>query len=201
MAAAQQPTTPLMEAPQQQATTAAVPKTNDDAELSKPVTFEEVEFDVTDCCFMAICCGSKKLQLLPNEVIYTASTPCSSAVKRLPYSELADVGPTNCLCFNGISSNITTEGVFFFPGCCGVGQVDFVNQVAKELRDRMMHRGDAANLKRSEESLQKIDMIYSLLTNHGAKLDAVLKHLKIEVPQESLSTLPPTQETMSYGTV
>lgn len=191
-----------MAAPQQQATTTASAKSNRDEELSNPVTFEEMEFDVTDCCFMAMCCGSKTLKLLPNEVVYKASTPCSSAVKRLPYGELADVGPTNCLCFNGVSSNIQSEKHGgFSPGCCGIGQRDFVNQVAKELRDRMMHRGDAANLKRSEESLKKIDAIYALLRDHGTKLDAVLGHLKIEVPQEALSTIPPTQETMSYGSM
>eukprot|EP00929_Paragymnodinium_shiwhaense_P032137 TRINITY_DN17873_c0_g1_i1.p2 TRINITY_DN17873_c0_g1~~TRINITY_DN17873_c0_g1_i1.p2 ORF type:complete len:187 (-),score=41.71 TRINITY_DN17873_c0_g1_i1:261-821(-) len=170
----------------------------DDPHLGTKCDFEEKEYDVTDFCFMILCCGAKKLHLKPNEVVYTESNCILSNTRRLNYGELEKVGPNHCCCFNGILSNITEQPMS--PGCCGIGQREFVIEVAMEMRNRMMHRGDAANLKRAEESLDRLARLTQLAESHHAKLDLILKHLKIDVPSE-LGALVPPQQSMgqAYG--
>lgn len=59
------------------------------------------------------------------------------------------------------------------PGCgCEYGLVD---EIVTELKERVGKRGDTAQIQRAELTLQRLDEI-------EGKLDLLLKHLNISIP-------------------
>jgi hypothetical protein len=69
-------------------------------------------------------------------------------------------------------SQLTTKGTL----CPGWGiETALADEIAKELKDRMLSRGDTAQLQLSEKALQRANEI-----NH--KIDLITEHLKSNPP-------------------
>ena len=59
------------------------------------------------------------------------------------------------------------------PGCgCDEGRVD---EIILELKQRMRHRGDTAQLRQAEQTLMRLELL-------DAKLNTIMTHLSIPQP-------------------
>mmetsp|Transcript_19058 Transcript_19058/g.44394 ORF Transcript_19058/g.44394 Transcript_19058/m.44394 type:complete len:156 (+) Transcript_19058:75-542(+) len=141
-------------------------------------TFEEREFDVSISplcwlCLAPLSCAAipykTTLHLGTEEVTKTDVSICGQSVSKRPYGELGSVEKATCLCCVNASSSFGD----ICPGCgC---ETDLVEDLVRELKDRQRGRGDTAQIKRAEQTLQRLDDIES-------KLDAIMSHLKIPDP-------------------
>jgi len=106
-----------------------------------------------------------------EEVTLTVVNLCGTSVSRRPYGELGSVDRSTCCCFVAAESGLGSIS----PGCgCETEQVD---DIVQELKLRMRGRGDTAQIQRAEEQISRLDDI-------DAKLDLIMKHLKIEHLQQ-----------------
>ena len=136
--------------------------------------FEERTEDVTCCCEM-IFCGGSKMVMGSDEVEYTANCcgPLCVTKKRGPYGELGTVDVGNCCCFHGFSiGSFFTEGEIHCTGCgC---ERDRVADIVEELKKRQGLRGDRAKTRMQETTLAELSCLHK-------KVDAIMA--KLEVPQ------------------
>lgn len=94
-----------------------------------------------------------------------------------PYGELGSVARANCCCCVSFHSS-------FGDICPGSGcSADLVDEIVDELKARQRGRGDTAQIRRQEETLERLD-------NVEAKLDAIMSHLNIAAP-------PPANNVMT----
>merc|ERR1712232_788896 len=107
--------------------------------------------------------GSTVFQLEDDEVTMTEVNLCGKYVSKRPYGDLGHVDRSNCLCCVSVTSAFGPIA----PGCgCSESRVD---EIVQELRERVKSRGDAAQIRRSEETLERLD----------AKLNALMEFLRI----------------------
>jgi hypothetical protein len=114
---------------------------------------------------------------------------CGSSESKNPYGELGNVSRGNCCCFVSVESSIgKLKWILFIshtvchdpltaalgpisPGCGCDSQA--VNEIMNELKARQTGRGDTAQIKRAEQTLERLDEIES-------KLDKIIDHLQIQ---------------------
>ena len=133
------------------------------------------------------CPYSTKIILEAEEAVKVDVTICGTNTSRRPYGELGSVDKGNCCCFVIGKSNLGE----IFPGWgC---ENDKVEQIVIELKKRMKGRGDTAQIRRTEDILQKFAVLeekFEKLEGIDAKLDAIMKHLDISekevIPPSSL---------------
>jgi hypothetical protein len=85
------------------------------------------------------------------QILY--SDLCGNHVSKRPYGELGSVDRSTCLCC------ISAQSAFgpLSPGCgC---ETEMVDLIVSELKRRMRERGDTAQIKRSEETLVRLDEV------------------------------------------
>jgi len=142
---------------------------------------DEKEFDVTNTINKIMCCCMLKQTLLleQEEAVLNTTTCISNASKRMPYGELGSVEhATVCGCCHSFTSNLNPENEGkkqpIAPGC-GCDE-EVVEEIVNQLKARMKGRGDTGNIRRAEESLKVTKAL-------AAKVDAILRHMKIPEPQ------------------
>jgi hypothetical protein len=104
------------------------------------------------------------LILEKDEVIKTDKSACGWSESQRTYAELGAVEKSWCCFFVCIDSSIGT----IIPGWGCNSEV--ADAIAEELNSRVSARGDATQLRRSEESFQRIQAMES-------RLDKILVHL------------------------
>ncbi|CAK0904340.1 unnamed protein product [Prorocentrum cordatum] len=133
--------------------------------------FDHKDYDVTDCCHTLSTCGigAKLLNLEPEEIQLITTTCCSENTSRRPYGELGSVTVTRCCgCCVSTSSSLGPIS----PGCgC---QAEVVDDINKDLEERMRLRGDTGNIQRQDETLhlarQQNPKVEKLCTKVGVPL-------------------------------
>lgn len=117
------------------------------------------------------------LSMQPNAIgvhcfyLFHQSDLCGTHTSKRPYSELGSVDRGNCLCCVSVESAIGPIS----PGCgCDERRVD---EIVFELKHRMEHRGDAAQMRQAELTLMRLEHV-------DAKLDAIMAQLKIPQSME-----------------
>ncbi|GKY96153.1 hypothetical protein MPSEU_000575300 [Mayamaea pseudoterrestris] len=104
-----------------------------------------------------------------EEVTKTDDDLCGTHTSKRPYAELGSVDRGNCLCCVSVESALGAIS----PGCgCDERRVD---EIVLELKHRMRQRGDAAQVRMAEATLDRLEQV-------DAKLDAILERLAIHVP-------------------
>jgi hypothetical protein len=129
--------------------------------------FGTVEFDVTnkiESCCGCLCAGptTRRMTLEAEEMVLVTNNLCVTTTSRTPYAHLESVETENacCCCYNlpGVAA----------PGC-GCSK-ELVDQIAAELQERKVKRGNIAQIKMQENM-----MISVLLLD--AKLEVLLDSL------------------------
>jgi hypothetical protein len=113
-----------------------------------PTAFDHKDYDVTTCCHKFCYCGSKTLNLEPEEAQLITTTLCTRSTSRRPYGELGNVDANEC-CFCCVSSG-SSLGLLSPGWGCDKATVD---DITEELRKRMRARGDTGNIQRQEDAL------------------------------------------------
>mmetsp|Transcript_7421 Transcript_7421/g.12354 ORF Transcript_7421/g.12354 Transcript_7421/m.12354 type:complete len:162 (-) Transcript_7421:156-641(-) len=147
-------------------------------ETPNATTFTEEDYDVSlnVLCWIALCpCVfgalpySTTLHLGTEEVTKTDVGICGRSESKRPYGELGGVERSNCLCCVNFRSSFGEIS----PGCgCNA---ELVDEIVGELKARQLGRGDTAQIKRVEQTLERLDEI-------EGKLDKIMDHLQIERP-------------------
>lgn len=90
---------------------------------------------------------------------------------------------TACGCCIAVDSNLTPgEANGISPGCgC---QNALVAEIVEELKARQKARGDTGNIKRAEQTIDLVTEVKSDVAELTAKVDAIMRHLNIPVPQK-----------------
>jgi len=147
---------------------------------SKPSeNFPTREFEVTNYCASFFCCGTQKdVMTLENDKVITKSTNCiGENVTSMPYAQLSSVDEArSCYCCRSVNGII--------PGCGCQGPK--VTDLANELQQRKVKRGDIAQLRNQENTmLNALEL--------SVRTSSVLNKLGVQYP--------PSQETMmkEYG--
>ena len=94
---------------------------------------------------------------------------CGRRVAKRPYSELGSIDKSNCFCCHGIE---TSFGLIS-PGCCGYDE-SRVDDIMIRLKERKKEHDAAGLIQRTEQTLERLDVIES-------KLDILMD--KLDVPQ------------------
>jgi hypothetical protein len=106
------------------------------------------------------------------------SNLCGKDVAKHPYGELGSVGRGNCFCC------VSADSAFgpISPGCgCDSEKVDDIVTVLKE---RVRARGDTAQIKRAEETLERLQEVDAKLVRslaHPAKHQTTQKQFKVKI--------------------
>ena len=126
------------------------------------------------------------LYLEPNEVQFVRKDCCGSQKKRLPYGELGNVSIIQacgcCASFDGggLAGAVEGQPGQISPGCgC---ERELVTTIVEELNKRQRARGDVAQMKRADEAAQNMKALSAKLDMVDAKMNAIMKHLKIPEP-------------------
>lgn len=141
--------------------------------------FPTREFEVTNYCMSLYCCLTQQdTMTLENDKVITKSSNCiSENVNSMPYAQISSVDEDRCCyCCRGVNGII--------PGCGCQGEK--VADLAHELQQRKVKRGDIAQLRNQENTmLNALEL--------SVRTSSVLKKLGVEYP--------PSQETMAseYG--
>jgi hypothetical protein len=144
-------------------------------EPSKPDVqrFAHEEHDVTCCCEVIFCGGTKLI--LGEEDAELFKTSCGGMCKgkkRGPYGELGTVDSGNCLCFYGFAaaSLMQTEQDMQCTGCgCEKEKVD---AIVAELKKRQALRGDRAKTRMAESTVASLSSLHK-------KVDAIMASLDL----------------------
>lgn len=141
--------------------------------------FPMKEYDVTNLCASACCCFTQKdtITLEPDKQIYKSVNCIGDSVNSMPYAQISSVDEErDCWCLRSVNG--------MMPGCGCSGNL--VTEVATELQQRKVGRGDIAQLKNQENTmLNALEL--------SVRTGTVLKKVGVQYP--------PTQATMSedYG--
>lgn len=126
-------------------------------------------------------CGTAQ-ELTADEAILKTDNLCTHSIQKRPYAQLGSVDSKNdCGCCWGVSSDITGAEGQISPAC-GCSEA-IVKEIIEELQARKIGRGNVAQLKAQEVLAQRVDHIH-------IKLDAILKHLNLEVPPSTALVVP-----------
>lgn len=145
--------------------------------------FETKTYDVLNqvqnvCNFICTCGPTKHtVTLTQEEVVTERSNNCCSSTERKPYAQIQEVDAgVCCFCCHGVNG--------MSPGWCG--DEALVNELAQELQDRKVGRGNIAQLRNQENTMVKA-------VESDIRCDILLHQQQIEYP--------PSQATMSgiYG--
>ena len=118
-------------------------------------------FDITSMFERVFCCcQTTHLELNDEEAVFRRKSCCLKAVRREPYAQLGSVEPAQLCC--GVCVNVHTDQNMVCPGC-GCSH-DKVREVATELQNRKVKRGNIAQIRQQD----KQDSIQSRIGN-GAK--------------------------------
>ncbi|CAE7204042.1 unnamed protein product [Symbiodinium natans] len=117
--------------------------------------FQTKEYNVRNetaniCCLLCTCgiagCETYTLTLEPEQAVFRYSNRCDASVERKPYAQLGSVDENVCCCcihtVNGLA-----------PGCCG--DPTAVKEIAEELQNRKVGRGNIAQLRNQENTMIK----------------------------------------------
>ena len=172
--------------------------TDDDVE-TKSITFEHIEYDMTDIgcqTFLCLTCPlhflpvvpsfmGKKTMILEEEeaVLAINCQPFCNIETRRPYGELGSVDQTSCLCCTGVSSNLS-KSMPLFPGCgCEYSKV---GEIVQELKRRMKARGDTGQIAKTEEALKELHELRVEMKELKVDMKLLLDAMK--VPSSSSTT-------------
>lgn len=149
------------------------------------ISFPEKTYDVQNTCG-AVCgclctCGiagcTKTTMILKEEEIQTElSNNCTQSVNRTPYAQLGGVSQSTCCGLHSVN------GMMPGLGC----SADVVKEIADELQERKVKRGNIAQLRNQENTMYKaVEM--------DVRTDILMKKLAV--------AYPPEQDTMNqlYG--
>ncbi len=138
---------------------------------------EDREFDVSinKCCWIATCpiihygfCPYQSTLTLDQEEVTKVDIGiCTNAKSKRPYGELGSVEKGSCCCFQSVTSSFGEIS----PGCGCEGEL--VDEIVTELKLRQRERGDTAQIKRTEETLMRLETL-------EGKIDLILDHLRIQ---------------------
>ena len=141
---------------------------------------EDREFDVSIslACWILTCplihygfCPYKSILTLDQEEVTKVDVGlCTNAKSKRPYGELGSVEKSTCCGFQCVNSSFGE----ICPGC-GCERV-LVDDIVQELKMRQRERGDTAQIRRTEETLMRLEML-------EGKIDLILDHLKIQTNQ------------------
>ena len=143
--------------------------------------FEHEEFDVSCCCEILFCGGSRLV--LGEEEAEMHTTACCGickSSKRGPYGELGTVDSVQTCCFSGFraASLMTSGGDGEAVQCTGCGcEKDKVDQIVANLKNRQEMRGDRAKVRLAETTLESLQGLH---TKVDTLTELVAKHLEIE---------------------
>ncbi|CAJ1461703.1 unnamed protein product [Effrenium voratum] len=104
------------------------------------------EFEVTNSCESLFCCCTQKdnMTLEPDKMVLKKTNCMGESVNSMPYAQLQSVDEGRCCyCCRGVNGII--------PGCGCAG--DKVADLAQELQQRKLGRGDVAQLKNQENTM------------------------------------------------
>ena len=147
--------------------------------LAPSEDFPTREFEVTNYCMSVCCCLTQQdTMTLENDKVITKSSNCiSENMNSMPYAQISSVDEDRCCyCCKGVNGII--------PGCGCQGEK--VADLANELQQRKVKRGDIAQLRNQENTmLNALEL--------SVRTSSVLKKLGVDYP--------PSQETMvsEYG--
>jgi len=149
--------------------------------LEPAARFEQKAYNVTNypgliCGLLCCPCAGPtftQMELEPEEMYISSTNWCMKSNSRTPYAQLGSVEvETSCCCCIGLPE-------VAMPGWgCSHAVVD---DIAKELQDRKVKRGNIAQLKMQENLLNEILRL-------GVKMDLCLEKEQV--------AYPPSQETM-----
>jgi|Transcript_124576 hypothetical protein len=146
------------------------------AHFDPAVKFDLKDYEITNYCesfwSCICCCGPTKttMQLQQEEMLIAKENWCFTTTSRTPYAQLGSVETEEvCGCFSEIP-DVAKPGF----GC----QKEMVTQIASDLQERKVKRGNIAQLKMQE------NLIYSAI-KLDAKLDMMMKKRGIEYPPSS----------------
>mmetsp|Transcript_19220 Transcript_19220/g.27038 ORF Transcript_19220/g.27038 Transcript_19220/m.27038 type:complete len:184 (-) Transcript_19220:245-796(-) len=154
------------------------------------------EFDVTDTgcqiCLLLTCplhwlpiipgiIGRKSLSLEHEEAIYSVSGGCCDVNTRRPYGELGSVDVINCLCCNGVTSDIFKGYPLF------LNDTHKSATIVAELKKRMKERGDTGQIRRTEETLSEVKALKSEVAQLREDMQSIMKHLRVPPSTNSMS--------------
>jgi len=147
--------------------------------------FEHKDEDVTCCCELLFCGGSK-LILGEEEVEFNKCLCCNlvNEKKRGPYGELGTVDSVQTCCFYGFAAgSLMGEDSVQCTGCgCERSKVD---EIVRELKNRQALRGDRAKIRLAEATAEAVHLL-------NEKMDLLLAHFELENPGKA----PPLVEAM-----
>mmetsp|Transcript_6296 Transcript_6296/g.14336 ORF Transcript_6296/g.14336 Transcript_6296/m.14336 type:complete len:743 (+) Transcript_6296:85-2313(+) len=141
--------------------------------------FPTRKFDVTNYCGALFCCFTLKTEMtLENDKVITDSSSCIGADQTSqPYAQISSVDEARgCYCCRSVNGIV--------PGCGCQGQK--VTDLANELQQRKVKRGDIAQLRNQENTmLNALEL--------SVRTGSVVKKLGVQYP--------PSQETLmaDYG--
>lgn len=137
-------------------------------------------YGITNYCdFVECCCQTENLELNGEEAVFTKSSCCLKSRRREPYFSLASVEPSENCC--GVCKTVATESNIVSPGCCGANTA-LVEEIAGELQQRKLKRGNIAQIRQQENLMIEIIKL-------GVKLDLLF--------QKRGLSFPPTEETLA----
>ena len=119
------------------------------------------------------------LELTNDEVIIHGKNICFGCIpgtyeSRKPYGELGDVSIGNdCCCLWKVYGGM---GIFVPGWGCNK---DLVKEIHSELKNRSMKRGDQAQLKKSEQTIEILTNLTKEITTIRQDIDLIMDHLKI----------------------
>ncbi len=113
---------------------------------------------------------STTITLEKDNLVTVNKSLCGESRSKQAYGEISGIDKSTFCCFSCVGG----DGLGFCPGLgCDYQKVD---EVVHALQEKIKTRGDAAQLKRSEEQ-------GLMLRQVNAKLDAIMKHLNIPTPE------------------
>ena len=159
--------------------------------------FEEKKYDVTDNweagCGMIFTFGTigwttRHLTLEADEAVLKTDNFCCHTVQKRPYAQLGSVDSAQeCGVCWSVKSDISGDTGAIKPAC-GCEQA-LVEEIIAELQARKIGRGNVAQLKAHENLARRVDHM-------DAKLDAIMKHLGVDIPPAAALTIPVCNPTM-----
>jgi len=108
--------------------------------------FPTKEYEVTNLCASLCCCFTLKdtITLEPDKQISKSVNCLGESVNSMPYAQISSVDESrDCYCCRSVNG--------MTPGCGCSGEL--VTEVAKELQQRKVGRGDIAQLKNQENTM------------------------------------------------
>lgn len=135
--------------------------------------------------WVAICpgvLGTKTLRLEDEEAYYEVRCCLCHTSTRRPYGELGSVDSINCLCCQGLYSELF-QGWCVAPGC-GCRNDPMVAEIVSELKSRMKDRGDTGQIRRTEQAHEEIKCLREEMSEMKADLKTIMRALKIDMERE-----------------